>query len=109
MAKEKQKRELARMMADPNDMRNISEMCQELGISRQTYYNWIADEKFLFEVSNLVDRFTDAELGSVWKALIAKCKDGELGAISMYFEMKGKYQKSSEVDGNININIKTID
>lgn len=109
MAKDKQKKELARMMADPNDMRNVSEMCQELGISRQTYYNWIADEEFLFEVSNLVDRFTDAELGSVWKALLDKCKSGDLGAISMYFEMKGKYQKSAEVDGNININIKTIE
>lgn len=108
MAKGSLKKELARMMADPEERRSISEICDVLGISRQTYYNWVKDEKFITEVSNLVDRFTDAELGSVWKALLDKCKSGDLGAISMFFEMKGKYTKEREVDGNININIKTI-
>ena len=40
---------------------------------------------------NLINRYTDGEVGSVWKALLKKCKSGDIQAIKLYFELKGKY------------------
>ena len=47
----------------------------------------------------MIDRYTDKELGAVWRALIKECKAGNVPAIKLYFELKGKYSQNVKVEG----------
>ncbi|MGN0451075.1 MAG: phBC6A51 family helix-turn-helix protein [Acutalibacteraceae bacterium] len=96
-------KQMAEMLANPeNEHNTISAICEELGISRNTYYSiWLKDEKFMAYVNELVERYTDSELASVWRVLIDKCLEGNVNAIKLFFELKGKYKQKVELDGGV--------
>ena len=96
----KKQREVAEMLANPSCMLTDTEIIKECDVSRSTFYRWIREnESFSAYVNELIDKYTDAELGAVWKALICKCKLGDIQAIKLYFEMKGKYQQNVSFSG----------
>ena len=43
-------------------------------------------------VSDLVDKYTDAELPNAWRCLLARMPC-DTAAIKLFFELKGKYQQ----------------
>lgn len=95
--------QMAEMLANPeNECLTVTEMCRELGISRNTYYSrWLNDETFTNYVEKLIGRYTDAELAEVWRALIKQCKAGNVNAIKLFFELKGKYRQQIDVSGGV--------
>ena len=95
--------QMAEMLANPeNEHNTISAICEELGISRNTYYsNWLKDKNFTAYVNELVERYTDSELASVWRVLIDKCLEGNVNAIKLFFELKGKYKQQVQLDGEV--------
>lgn len=95
--------QMAEMLANPeNEHNTISAICEELGISRNTYYsNWLKDKNFTAYVNELVERYTDSELASVWRVLIDKCLEGNVNAIKLFFELKGKYKQQVQLDGGV--------
>ena len=95
------KRKLAEMLCDPDNNMTITELCNEVGVSRQTFYNWQRDTSFNGYVEFLIDSFTDSELASAWKALIKKAKTGNVEALKLYFEMKGKHKEELNIKGNV--------
>lgn len=95
--------QMAEMLANPeNEYATVSEMCRKINISRNTYYTkWLRDEAFTSYVDELIARYTDAELASVWRALIKQCTAGNVNAIKLFFELKGKYRQQIDVSGGV--------
>ena len=94
---------MAEMLADPeSEHRTISEICEAVGVDRSTYYKyWRNNEKFRSYVDDLIEKYTDSELAAVWRALIKRCLDGDLSAIKLFFELKGKYKQQVQLDGGV--------
>lgn len=84
----------AEMLVDPTFQGTVTELCQMVGVSRNTFYRWMNDDKFKEYLNSVIDQYADGELPAVWKALISKCKSGDVQAIKLYFELKGKYQQT---------------
>ena len=95
----------AEMLANPDYKGSKTKMIKEVGVSRSTFYKWLKIPAFTDYVNNLIDKYTDAELGAVWKALISKCKTGDVQAIKLYFELKGKYKQDINVSSMATVQI----
>lgn len=95
------KRKLAEMLCNPDNNMSITELCQTVGVSRQTFYNWQRDASFNGYVEFLIDSFTDSELPAAWKSLVKKMKTGNVEALKLFFEMKGKHKEELNIKGNV--------
>ena len=91
----KQKK-LAELLANPDFTGSITELCQECGVARSTYYKWLDNPEFTQYVNSLISKFTDSELSTVWKALIRRCSIGDVQAIKLYFEMRKELSSKDE-------------
>lgn len=102
----KQKKAAA-MLADPTFTGTISDLCEEIGVARSTFYNWMESAVFRTYVDSLIGVYTDAELSKAWKALMRLVDRGDIQAIKLFFELKGKYKaagagsESDKLDGLI--------
>ena len=92
---------MAEMLTNPDFTGTVTELCETVGVARSTFYKWMDDKDYLNYVESLIDKYADSELSTVWKALIKKCKAGDVQAIKLYFELKGKYLNKVEVSGSI--------
>lgn len=95
----KKQREVAEMLANPDVDGTKTAISENVGVSRTTLYKWLKDPEFIKYVDSLIDSYTDAELSTVWKALIRRCICGDTQAIKLYFELKGKYKQQIEHSG----------
>lgn len=95
------KRQLADLLTNPDCRATITEICEKVGIARSTFYDWLTSEKFTKMLDDKINSFANSELTNVWKALIAKCKTGDVQAIKLYFEMVNKYKQKVELGGNV--------
>lgn len=102
------KLKMAEMLANPEYNGTNKQIYEELGISHDTFYRWINDEKILKHAARLISRYTDSELAYVWKALIKKCKEGDVQAIRLYFSLKGKLWAPDEKSGTLELLIKGL-
>ena len=93
--------QVAEMLANPNEAKTKCEIVNECGIARSTLYKWLIDDDFVDYVNKLVDRYTSGELSEVWRALCNRAKTGDVQAIKLFFELKGKYKNQVELSGNI--------
>jgi hypothetical protein len=79
---------------------NITKACEQLQISRQTYYNWLNDAEFRENINN-IDEFI---LDRVEQALLTQIENGNIAGIIFYLKTKGKkrgYVEKAEVEQNI--------
>lgn len=95
------KRKFAELLVNPDNVLSISEMCKEIGVSRQTFYNWQQEADFRGYVNWLIDSYTDSELANIWKALIKKAVSGDVSAQKLYMELKNKYKQQVNLDGGV--------
>lgn len=91
-------KKVAEMLINPEFQGSITELCSEANVPRRTFYNWRDDPVFCNYLDGLIDKYTDSELAGVWKALIKQCLGGNVQAIRLFFELKGKFsqQQSKE-------------
>lgn len=99
------KLQMAELLASPEFNGTNKELYEAIGISHDTFYKWIKDPDILNYAGELIDKYTDAELSRVWKALINRCAIGDVQAIKLYFELKGKYKQSVDVENSGTIQI----
>lgn len=88
---------MANLLADPNETGTIVELCKKADVPRRTFYRWMEKKYFTDYVDSLISTYTDAELGAVWKALVRKAAKGDIQAIKLFYEMKGKYKEVKEI------------
>lgn len=86
------KMQMAKMLADPEFRGTITQLCDKVGVARTTFYDWIGDDEFRAYVDGLIEKYTDGELSRVWKSLMRLIDNGDIQAIKLYFELKGKYK-----------------
>lgn len=98
---------IAEALANPEFNMSKSQLAKHVGVSRSTLYRILKNKDFLDYVSSLIDIYTDIELSDVWKALLIRCKCGDIQAIKLYFELKGKYKQ--EIRHDVNAQIQIID
>ena len=91
----KQKK-MAEMLVNPEFEGNITELCEICGVARSTFYKWMRNEEFTKYLDEQIDLYTNSELSAIWKSLIKKCKQGDVAAIKLYFELKDKYKMNIE-------------
>ncbi len=85
------KLKMAEMLANPEFVGTNKELYETVGISHDTFYRWIKEDAVIAYTESLINKYTDGELGAVWKALLHKCRSGDIQAIKLYFELKGRY------------------
>lgn len=95
------KRKMAEILANPEFDGNISKLCDEIGVARSTFYRWLDESDFKGYLEYLVDKYSDSELPNAWRALIKKANGGNVEALKLFFELKGKYKKEISVDGGV--------
>ncbi|SCJ39083.1 Uncharacterised protein [Anaerotruncus sp. 2789STDY5834896] len=93
-------RQAAEMLANPDFTGTVTDLCKTIDISRTTFYRWMDRQAFRGYLNELIDKFTDSELSSIWKALVRKCCGGDTQAIRLFFELKGKYGKPVEQEND---------
>ena len=85
---------------DPDDVRTVTELCKSFKISRTTFYNWQHDSEFMGYVECLVDNYTSSMIPKAWKQIGKKVDEGNMEAIRMLLEVKGKLKTDSPVNNN---------
>ena len=95
------KRQIAEKLANPEFDGNISALCKEMCVARSTLYRWYDDANFVGYVEWLISRYSDSELPNAWRALIKKASTGNVEALKLYFELKGKYKQEIAIDGGV--------
>ena len=78
---------MAELLVNPDDRRTKQEKCKEVGITAKTLWKWMKDERFVNYYNQQIDKYKNAELAEVWKALIRSCKKENVQAIKLFFEM----------------------
>lgn len=94
---------MAELLANPEFDGTNKELYETVGISHDTFYKWIKDEAVISYAEMLIEKYTDGELGPVWKALLQKCRQGDIQAIKLYFELKGKYGKDKKKEDDAEV------
>lgn len=80
---------------------NISKLCEELGIARSTFYRWYDKKEFKEYIQFLINRYTETELFSIWKAIIETAKKGSPQALKLFFDLKSLYTKNNDAEGGV--------
>lgn len=94
-------KKVAEALVDPDDMRNVSQLCKDFKISRTTFYNWQHEQDFRNYVEYLVENYTTSIIPKAWKEIGKKVEKGEMDAIRMLLEVKGKLQNNSQISNNV--------
>lgn len=92
----------AEMLSNPDFDGTITQLCREVGVARSTLYDWLNKDEFRKYIDNLIEKYTDSELSRVWKKLMKRIDDGDIAAIKLYFELKGKYKQGVGTNKNDN-------
>lgn len=97
------KRKIAEKLTNPEFDGNITRLCDEMGVARSTLYRWYNDSDFMGYVEWLIEKYTDSELANAWRALVRKANTGNVEALKLFFELKGKYKQEISVDGKLKL------
>ena len=95
------RRKVAEMLANPEFDGNITRLCDEFGVARSTFYRWLDDSDFKGYLDYLIEKYSDSELPNAWRALVKKANTGNVEALKLYFELKGKYKQEIAIDGGV--------
>lgn len=86
----------------------VTPSCKEVGISRNLYYNYYANDP---EFKKAVDEINTVAIDYVESQLFNKIKEGSEKSILFFMKYRGKkrgYTDSIEIEGNIDHTIKII-
>ena len=92
----KQKK-MADMLVNPDFTGTITELCEICDVARSTFYKWMRNEDFTKYLDEQIDLYTNSELSAVWKALVKRCRVGDVQAMKLYFELKDRYKQNSNI------------
>ena len=95
------KRKLAELLVNPDCDLTVTEICKQIKVSRQSFYNWQQEADFKGYIEFLIENYTDSELPRAWKSLIKKIGEGNVEAMKLFFTLKDKYKEKIEIGSNV--------
>ena len=84
----KSKKQIAQQLVAPSQL-TVAEICSQNQMSVADLCKLFEDASFTAYLHKLVEGLTDGAVGTVWDALIEKCRSGDMRAIKLYFDLKG--------------------
>lgn len=87
---------VAECLANPAFQGTKEEIAQAAGVSCSTLYRWLRNVDFIKIVNGLIEQYSSAELGMVWKSLARECASGNVQAMKLYFEARGRALQQEE-------------
>lgn len=91
---------MARGFFEDSDERvNITTVCKHVGITRQTYYRWMADPKFANFYASQVRYAAKAALKPIIDAVVGQAAKGNIQAAKLFL------QYVNELDSNVNLTV----
>ncbi len=86
----KKQKTAAKLMADPANYRNYDEIAKAVDVLPSTLHKWLKDERFTAEINQLSRELVHQDPFGVWEALVEKCKNGDIQAMKLYFDLASK-------------------
>ncbi len=83
-------RAFCQRLTDPEFEGDVGELCRQMELRPATFYKWWDDPNFRAYLQLQVEKFIGCAQWSIWRALIKKCRAGDVSAIKLYFEMRSK-------------------
>ena len=96
------KRKMAELLVNPDCELTVTQMCQQIGVSRTTFYNWQQESDFKNYVRFLINSYTDSELPRAYKSLVKKIGEGNVEAMKLFFTLRGEYV--NRIEGEVKVN-----
>jgi hypothetical protein len=87
---------LASVLLNPLDKRSQTQKLQALGIQPITFNGWMKSKKFTDYMAQQSEMLFGDIMPLARDALLRKVMKGEVGAIKLYMEMRGEYNKNNE-------------
>jgi len=84
----KQKKRVAELLVTPSEL-SVAEICLQNQMSVADLCKLFEDDTFTAYLHRLIEGYTNGAAGTVWDALIEKCRSGDMRAIKLYFDLKG--------------------
>ena len=86
----KKQKMAAKLLADPANYGNYDEIAKTVEVLPSTLLKWLKKEQFMAEVNSLSRELVHQDPFGVWEALVEKCKNGDIQAMKLYFELASK-------------------
>lgn len=99
-----QQLQVVNLMLNQHDKRSQREKLAEAGITSQKYYSWLRQPAFLQYLQKRAEDLFASSDHEGYLALLDTVKGGDIQAIKLFFEMRGKYTPSAKID----INVETV-
>ena len=96
----------------PEYNRTITAICNEAGIERQTFYNWIKkDENFRNAWNEVWEWAIDRYMPGMVSAQVKKALAGDTQAVKYLSELSGRMIKKQEIEntGELTITVEYVD
>ena len=94
---------LANLLMNTHDPQSVREKCKAAGVSTQQYNAWLREPAF----SSYLRARAEASFGAndfvAYQKLMAAVEDQDLGAIKLFFEMRGIYLPTSKTSVSMDV------
>lgn len=91
--------EMAKLIINPEDRRSMKDKCESIKLPERTFYNWWAKKEYRQYCVSLMEKYGDIEEINAYRALNLQIKRGNVQAIKVFFELRGKLGKRLELSG----------
>lgn len=89
----------ARLYLDtPSPRLTYERICQEIGISRRTVYNWLHKKEFKDWLNSKRMEVINDSLIDIYKIAVTKAKTGDFNFCKLILEMSGNYIQGMKLD-----------
>lgn len=96
-----QQLQVVNLMLNQHDKRSVREKLDSVDITSQKYYSWLRQPAFLQYLQKRAEDLFASSDHEGYLALLDTVKGGDIQAIKLFFEMRGKYTPSAKIDVNV--------
>jgi hypothetical protein len=84
------------IMTDPTDSRSTASKLKHIGITYQTWRNWLREPYFNELVKTTAEQLLGDSLANVHTRLVSKAEAGDVTAMKLYYEVSGRHDPNRQ-------------
>ena len=96
---------LCELLVDDDSHLTVTAMCEQVGISRHCYYDWLSDEDFLKLLQKYRDKTDKDNAPRTDKALHKAIASGDVAAMRLYYEKRGDLKNKSGNSNEVSVKL----